>query len=900
MFENKKRRKKRSNSALDLVARVRKKRQQARLKYRLSKSAPQALKTNEVNAASKGKGKGKGVEESEKDEDVHHQRVVFAFAPLPQEQQIGERQEEEEEKEEEREREREREEEQVEIHAPEEYDDCDTALLLPCENSFDSVEEEEEEEEEEDANQRSGGGVRDDLDLSQGVAVKRGGSGIRIPKDPKKGMGCGRCRYSKRGCERCGTVVQVEQGKTTLPQQKKESRATPLSKMKYKKKADASKKQNPSKAEAGTKSLGCSKCRFNTRGCARCKAKAGASTTKKQLKPKTKVKAQVRPPPTKKISAVKPQKVATTEQKKKASGTGLGCSKCRFNTRRGCARCKSKAGLSAAAPTRPPKPQKKTVPAVMSAPRKEKLPVKARGEKRKDPSAAKEERRQASKKLHLTPSGKSVPVQQESPKSVLESHDEKLNHQKHGQEHCFPKLAKFVRPVRIPLKSGSLFRDSETQEQSTARGVAADSAAVRRDEEHTWKNPNWWNYKDASIRNAVKDVLHMSSSHETTQEAPRIRNEEWSTVRNFILEKLRKRSSGSLYISGVPGSGKSFIVDQAISSSLKLLFGNTTKKRTKVVKINCMTLEDPRRIFGVLLEKAFGKQCTSSAYEKDHRFALDHLRKAVSSSTSNRSPGDMVILVLDEFDHLYQNQGDILYDLFSLAEIKSSNVLLVGIANSIDLTHRLLPHLERFGVQPAMLNFRAYQHSELYALMQERLQSLDGPVFDAKAVELCCRKIAASSGDMRQCLNAAHAAFENHVAHMRESEGSENVKKFVDLQHMSLALGKCLKLPLINGMRALPQHQQMILCSTALMEEGEILLTSLFTRYNELCKSTKICALAFNEFENACTSLHDQGLAALNKKANLHSKALKLKVKKGDIVFALQGIRFYHNILSTL
>jgi len=414
---------------------------------------------------------------------------------------------------------------------------------------------------------------------------------------------------------------------------------------------------------------------------------------------------------------------------------------------------------------------------------------------------------------------------------------------------------------------------------------------------------NWWDYKSAGVRNAVKNVLHMSSSFETTEEEPRIRNEEWQTVRAFLMEKLGKGTSGSLYISGVPGSGKSFIVQQAIASAQRQLFGGTSKKRTKVVHINCMSLQDPRRIFGILLEKGFGKHCTSNAFEKDHHYALSHLRKAVSAGGARKkAPGEMLVLVLDELDHLFQNQGDVLYDLFSLAEIKASNVVLVGIANSIDLTLRLLPHLHTIGVQPTMLNFRAYVHSDLYSLMYERLHSLDGPVFDPKAVELLCRKIAATSGDMRQCLNAAFAALEIHVAHMKQSEGKGGSdKKVVDLQHMSLALGKCLKLPLINGMRALPQHQQMILCSIALMQEGEILLTLLFEKYNEMCKTNKISALAFNEFENACTSLHDQGLVALNKskkKANLLSKSLKLKVKMADIRFSLQGIRFFHNILN--
>jgi cell division control protein 6 len=532
------------------------------------------------------------------------------------------------------------------------------------------------------------------------------------------------------------------------------------------------------------------------------------------------------------------------------------------------------------------------------------------------------------KRVHLL-SGEIVDIHVESPISVLDrrrsgdrSQQQSIAQQKNGQEHCFPKLSKFVRPVRIPIKSGCLFGQAEAEAETTGHEevVGEDTHALlsskssnsnnEEKQEHTWKDLNWWNYKDASICNQVKNVLHMSSSFDTTKEEPKIRHEEWTTIKRFILGKLTKGNSGSLYVSGVPGSGKSFIVQQAIASSMYSLFGHSTKKKTKVVHINCMTLQDPRRIFNILLEKGFEKQCSSSAYEKDHRYALSHLRKAVSTASKapKRGPGEMVIIVLDEIDHLFQNQGNVLYDLFSLAEIQSSNVVLIGIANSIDMTLRMLPHLHTIGVQPAMVNFRAYVHSELLSLMQERLHSLEGPVFGEKAIELCSRKIAAESGDMRQCLNAAYAALEIHISHMKASETSQDgasapssgIKKFVDLQHMSLALGKCLKLPLINGMRALPQHQQMILCSHALMKtEGEVLLTSLFSKYSELCKSTKICRLAFNEFENACTSLHDQGLVALNKKANLHSKALKLKVKMSDIVFALQGIRFFHTILNS-
>ena len=728
-------------------------------------------------------------------------------------------------------------------------------------------------------------------------------------KGPSKG--CSKCRMNPRGCKRCGGMTKTE--------------AEAL----RKKKAEDAKALRRARAALGTDTddTGCGKCRWSARGCARCKSRTstGASPTAQRGAAKAK---------------------SPKDDKTEKSGSD-GCGKCRWSAR-GCARCHSRSRpitskarkavkkvksllqgkpkqqqqRGAQAKAAPPTPTQEEepdllqdqdpVPNTPSALSKE---ATGRGvsSKRKLAALRKDDARLAvdlerGRRRHK---GGSEPnqVAQESPKSVLDLVDRQAGSKKHLNERCFPKLPKFVRPMRShhPMKSQTaLFQEKKGQGSLPA----APQQQREREQErpHVWKNPEWWDPTDIGVCNAVKNVLHMSTSLETTSEEPKIRNEEWKTVRTFLLDRVSRAQAGSLYVSGVPGSGKSFIVQQAIASSLVEVFG--TKKKAKVVHINCMTLGDPRRIFGMVLEKGFDKECTGGQYEKDHRYALGQLRKAAASAggKKRKAPGDMVILVLDEVDHLYQNQGDVLYDLFSLAEMSQSNIVFLGIANSIDLTLRLLPHLHNIGVEPTMVNFRAYAHSDLYALMQERLQSLDGPVFDAKAVELCCRKIAATSGDMRKCLNAAYAALENFISQTKaaaaaeEEEGERSnqgrMRKYVDLQHMSLALGKCLKLPLINGMRALPQHQQMILCSTAISKETEVLLTSLFTRYTDLCASSKISALAFNEFENACVSLHDQGLIAVNKKKNLHSKTLKLKVKMADIVFALQGIRFFHNILT--
>ena len=627
------------------------------------------------------------------------------------------------------------------------------------------------------------------------------------------------------------------------------------------------------------------------------------------------------------------KKVEPSSTKTKASPTaargksdgGLGCGKCRFS-KRGCARCKARIGEGLIAGT---KAQKAAIVAKKAsrevAPRPEKKPQRDRNLKRKNVMSSGSPNKRAKRRDPAPSTPEAAPARprcrqeevgeppRDSPKTVLHFSSRKP----HGQERCFSKLSKFVRPVRAPMKPTSLFRETEAEATTTAAAEAETAVAANKPAPSmasgpaSWEDPNWFDPRDPEVCNAVKNALHMSASPECSADgAPKVRGEEFRAVRAFLAGRIGTGTSGSLYVSGVPGSGKSHIVRRAISSSLGEVFGHKGgRRRSKVVEINCMTLRDPRRIFALLLEKGFGMECAGEAYERDMSFALTHLRKAASCGARARkgkpnSPGDMVVLVLDEVDHLYRCQGDVLYDLFSLAEMEGSRVVFVGIANSIDLTLRMLPHLHSIGVEPTMVNFRAYLHPELQQLMQDRLRTLTGPVFDPRALELCCGKVAATSGDMRRCLNAAMAALECHISQSRQKDregvdGGAPGRRLVDLQHMSLALGRCLKLPLINGMRALPQHQQMILCSTALMREGEVALTTLYAKYVDLCRSSKISGLAFNEFENACTSLNDQGLISLvNKKKNLHSKALRLKVKLNDIVFALQGIRFFHNILS--
>ena len=74
-------------------------------------------------------------------------------------------------------------------------------------------------------------------------------------------------------------------------------------------------------------------------------------------------------------------------------------------------------------------------------------------------------------------------------------------------------------------------------------------------------------------------------------------------------------------------------------------------------------------------------------------------------------------------------------------QLLKSRLILVGIANSLDLTERLLPGLEARGCKPRLVAFPTYSRHQITAVLQERLDSLPGPVFAAKALEFCARKV---------------------------------------------------------------------------------------------------------------------------------------------------------------
>lgn len=137
--------------------------------------------------------------------------------------------------------------------------------------------------------------------------------------------------------------------------------------------------------------------------------------------------------------------------------------------------------------------------------------------------------------------------------------------------------------------------------------------------------------------------------------------------------------------------------------------------------------------------------------------------------TTNASTA-LHLVLMDEIDNLLDGDCELLYSMFEWALHRSSKLLLVGIANALDLTDRFMPRLKSRNLKPDLLPFLPYTASDMSTIITQKLQSLlpsetsapPGyvPIIHPTAIKLIGSKIAAQTGDLRKAFNLARRAID--------------------------------------------------------------------------------------------------------------------------------------------
>uniref|UniRef100_A0A3Q3J487 Cell division control protein 6 homolog n=1 Tax=Monopterus albus TaxID=43700 RepID=A0A3Q3J487_MONAL len=366
------------------------------------------------------------------------------------------------------------------------------------------------------------------------------------------------------------------------------------------------------------------------------------------------------------------------------------------------------------------------------------------------------------------------------------------------------------------------------------------------------------------------------------------REAERASVCSFLEEKVLQRLPGSLYISGAPGTGKTACLNRVLQEMKAEL------SSVQTVLVNCMSLRSSHAIFPLLADK----------------LRVSGGQKGLQRSLT--APGPMVLLVLDEMDQLDSKAQDVLYTVFEWPYLPQSRLCLIGIANALDLTDRILPRLQaRPHCCPLLLHFPPYSRQELAAIVQDRLaQASAEGVLDASAVQFCARKVSAVSGDARKALDICRRAVELVESDERKKAGdsqSESNASRVSLPQVARVLSEVYgdRMASQSGSsegESFPLQQKLLICCLLLLirngKSKEIVLGKLHEVYSRLCAQRQVSAAGQGECLSLCSLLESRGIVALKKAREARLTKVFLKIEEKDVENALKDRTLLGSILA--
>lgn len=254
----------------------------------------------------------------------------------------------------------------------------------------------------------------------------------------------------------------------------------------------------------------------------------------------------------------------------------------------------------------------------------------------------------------------------------------------------------------------------------------------------------------------ARSNLHVSSVPLTLP----CRTSEFDTVYTHLEAAITSGTGACIYISGVPGTGKTATVREVVSQL------NASVQAEELddfifVEINGMKVTDPHQSYSLLWEALKGDRVSSS-------HALGLLEREFDHPSPRRVP---CVVLMDELDQLVTKNQSVMYNFFNWPGLRHSRLIVLAVANTMDLPERTLSNKISSRLGLTRILFPGYTHEQLQEIIRSRLSHVPDNIVDADAIQFASRKVAAVSGDARRALDICRRAVELAEA---ESLAAEN------------------------------------------------------------------------------------------------------------------------------
>merc|ERR1719422_451761 len=265
------------------------------------------------------------------------------------------------------------------------------------------------------------------------------------------------------------------------------------------------------------------------------------------------------------------------------------------------------------------------------------------------------------------------------------------------------------------------------------------------------------------------------------------REEEFAEIFGYVESKLREGTGGCCYISGVPGTGKTATVMEVVRY---LQENKEDYPDFNFCAMNGMRLTSPEQAYVEMWQQLTGNKATA-----------EHAMKLLNTRFTTPAPKRIpTVFLVDELDMLCNRKQSVLYNMFDWPTKPESKLIIIAIANTMDLPERVMMNRvsSRLGLTRQV--FQPYTHTQLQTIVASRLEGLT--IFHSDAIQLVARKVASLSGDARRALDICRRATE-----MAEIAGQEKI----GVQHVTKAHMEMFSSPKILAIRSCTKYEQMLL-----------------------------------------------------------------------------------------